>query len=73
MVLTDKEKAEQAIAAAKEHVNDPRSMQTSAALCLNDSERLYAAGAYPQAQKRAVDSLSYSVGIFHDHYKRAKA
>lgn len=48
-------------------------MESSARVCLEDAISLYDAGEYEAAKKRAIDSLRYSVGIFHADYKRASA
>jgi hypothetical protein len=46
-------------------------MESSSRLCLADAVSLYDKGEYAYACKRALDSLSYSVGIFHPDYQKA--
>lgn len=48
-------------------------MESSARLCLADAITLYDKGDFEYAKKRAIDSLRYSVGIFHVDYKKATA
>jgi dTDP-4-dehydrorhamnose reductase len=67
-----KTKAEKVVAIAEEQVNNPMEMQTSAHACLDDAKRLLAEGKYSYAIKRAINSLDYSCGIFHEAYKRAR-
>lgn len=45
-------------------------MESSARLCLSDAILLFEKGDYKSAKKRAADSLKYSVGVFHEDYKR---
>lgn len=47
------------------------SMESSARLCLADAEACAAKGDEPGARRRALDSLRYSVGVFHPAYKSA--
>ena len=56
---------------ARQHVAANAASESSARLCLEDAERLYAAGEFPAARKRALDSLKHSVGIFHEDFSRA--
>lgn len=44
----------------------------SARLCMEDAMRNFDASDYVGAQKRAIDSLRHSVGIFHSDYIRAE-
>lgn len=44
---------------------------SSAVLCLDDALTLRERGDLHAAKKRALDSLRYSVGVFHADYKRA--
>lgn len=44
---------------------------SSARVCLADAVALKDEGKLEDAKKRAVDSLRYSVGVFHPDYKRA--
>ena len=48
-------------------------MASSAALCLDDAVSLTNRGEHAYAYQRALDSLRYSVGIFGESYKAAKA
>lgn len=59
------------IALARKHYLDNETNKASAALCLSDAVALYDAGDYDAADRRAVKSLAYSVGIFHADYKAA--
>lgn len=59
------------IALARKHANNGAVMQSSAELCLADAVRLFDAGSLDLAKARAVKSLAYSVGVFHDDHKRA--
>lgn len=62
------------IALARFHVMDRTcAMQSSAELCLADAVRCYDAGEYEFARMRAIDSLRYTVGMFHPDYKKATA
>lgn len=44
----------------------------NALLCIEDANKLLEKGQHKQAVKRAMDSLRYSVGIFHNDYKSAE-
>jgi hypothetical protein len=57
-----------AVALAKKHVISNIEASTSAIVALRDAEMLLKAGSLEYAKKRAVDSLRYSVGIFHTDY-----
>lgn len=46
-------------------------MESSARLCLADAVALQDAGNLEAAKRRAIDSLRYSVGVFHKDYIRA--
>lgn len=46
-------------------------MESSARLCLADAVALQDAGNLEDAKRRALDSLRYSVGVFHKDYIRA--
>jgi hypothetical protein len=41
--------------------------------CLEDAVNLYNKADFEHAKKRAINSLRYSVGIFHPDYKKASA
>ena len=56
---------------ARKHYLDNDANKESAALCLSDAVALYDAGDYEAADRRAIKSLAYSVGIFHADYKAA--
>lgn len=56
---------QQIIATAEKHAH----MNDSAALCLRDAKWLEAFGDEGSAQRRALDSLRHSVGVFHADYK----
>lgn len=56
---------------ARKHVNNGSPMQSSAELCLKDAEALQYEGKCAAARNRAVKSLQYSVGIFHEDYRSA--
>lgn len=47
-------------------------MDSSARLCLEDAIQLVEAGNFEAARTRALKSIAYSVGIFHDDYIQAK-
>lgn len=64
--------ASKIITLARKHVGNGAVMESSARLCLGDALNYNDAGMFDLAKKRAIDSLRYSVGIFHD-YKRASA
>lgn len=46
-------------------------MESSARLCLADAIRLFDEGDLDAAQRRALKSLAYSVGVFHQDYIKA--
>ena len=46
-------------------------MESSARLCFSDALSLYETGDYANAKKRAIKSLAYSVGMFHEDYAKA--
>ena len=47
------------------------SMISSSELCLHDAITCLADGRGDYARRRALKSLQYSVGLFHEDYKRA--
>lgn len=57
---------------ARKHIGSG-SMVSSARLCLSDAVSLADKGELGYARIRAVDSLKYSVGIFHADYRLAAA
>ena len=60
---------DQVLAMARKHLGGD--MESSARLCLADAIALRDAGDYEHAKKRALDSLSYSIGILHADYAKA--
>ena len=46
-------------------------MESSARLCLEDALKLFDAGDFDAAKRRAVKSLGYSVGILHPDHRKA--
>jgi hypothetical protein len=62
-----------AIVLARKHVGNGAAMESSARVCLEDAVRLYDENKLDLAKARAVKSLGYSVGVFHNDYKRANA
>lgn len=65
--------AQTAITLARKHVGNGGTMDSSARLCLADAIALYDRGEHAHAKVRAVKSLGYSVGVFHNDYKRANS
>ena len=61
------------IALARKNVDATPANESSARLCLEDAVNLYNKADFKHAKKRAIDSLRYSVGIFHADYKKASA
>ena len=57
---------------ARRHVTSCPENESSARLCLTDAVKLQSEGQLDAAKTRALKSLSYSVGIFHPDYQRAK-
>lgn len=57
------------LALARKHLGGE--MERSARVCLADAIGLRNAGDHEAAEKRALDSLRYSVGAFHEDYIRA--
>lgn len=56
---------QQIITTAEKHAH----MNDSAALCLRDAKMVLAWGDEKYARHRALDSLSHSVGCWHEDYK----
>lgn len=48
-------------------------MESSARLCISDAIRLNQAGDFKNAYNRVLESLKYSVGIFHEDYQEVLA
>jgi hypothetical protein len=61
---------DQVLALARKHIGG--AMESSARLCMADAIALHDAGNIPAALRRAVDSLRFSVGVFHQDFKRAQ-
>ncbi len=59
----------EAIEIAKSHIGSG-SMVSSAQLCLADAVALQAKGDEDYSKRRALNSVAYSVGIFHSDYDR---
>ena len=55
---------------AEKHVEKEEYL-TSSELCLNDAKELLASGKEGYATDRAIDSLRFSVGVFHPDYQKA--
>ncbi len=64
---------QQIIALARKHVGANPSMESSARLCLFDAVTCNDEADYPAAKRRALQSLAYSIGVFHRDYKKAQA
>jgi hypothetical protein len=58
-----------AIVLARRHLGKG-AMESSARLCLADAVSLFDADKYELAKARALKSLAYSVGVFHEDYRR---
>lgn len=63
--------AKDIVALAAKHAGNASIMNSSAGLCLQDAEGLLFKGDLEYAKMRAIDSLRYSVGVFHSDYKAA--
>lgn len=59
------------ISLARAHVGDSRE-SSSAALCLRDAEWCVTQGMQQNARKRAIQSLEFSLGMFHPLVQKAK-
>lgn len=46
-------------------------MESSARVCLADAIEMLNVGRLDRAEARALDSLKYSVGVFHPDYQKA--
>lgn len=55
---------------AEKHIGNG-SMISSAELCLIDAKNLFRKGDFEFAEKRALKSLCYSVGVFNPDYQLA--
>jgi hypothetical protein len=64
--------ARNCVALAAASANNHAPMMSSAVFCLNDARALLAKGEPVPATKRALDSLSYSVGTFHPDYNEVR-
>ena len=65
--------AKKTINMARRHVSNGSAMESSARVCLAAAVALYDAGNFDAAKSRALKSLEYSVGKFHQAYRRAAA
>jgi hypothetical protein len=70
--MTDDEIAYEIIRTAQiQHEKcDDRARRENAKVGLTDAESLYNKGEFFYAKSRALDSLGYSVGVFHPEFKR---
>ena len=59
------------MALARKHLGAVGGMESSARLCLSDANHLFDRGMLDYAKKRALESLKYSIGIFHQDYINA--
>ena len=59
------------MALARKHLGALGGMESSARVCLSDANHLFDRGLIDNAKKRALDSLRFSVGIFHQDYIKA--
>lgn len=59
------------MALARKHLGAVGGMESSARVCLSDANHLFDRGLIDNAKKRALDSLRFSVGIFHQDYIKA--
>jgi hypothetical protein len=62
--------ANKAIILARKHIGNGALMDSSARVCLNDALRAVEREDYRAAKMWAVNSLAYSVGIFHADYQK---
>jgi hypothetical protein len=62
--------ASQIIALARKHAGTSPAF-ASARICLGDAVLLREQGKLEAAKRRALKSLAYSVGVFHEDYQRA--
>lgn len=68
--MTTQEQAVKAIELAIKHVGQGP-MASSARVCLSDAVSTLARGDWDYAKKRAIASVAYSVGMFHQDYSVA--
>ena len=64
---------QQIIALARKHVGANPNMENIARLYLFDAVTYNDAADYPAAKRCALQSLAYSIGVFHRDYKKAQA
>jgi len=62
----------QILIVARKHVGNGAAMESSARLCLADAVKFHAIGDYMAAERRALRSLSYSIGILHADYRKVQ-
>lgn len=60
----------QVLSLARKHIGSG-SMVSSARLCLADAVKLADEGELGYARERAIQSLKYSVGVFHPDFAKA--
>ena len=65
--------ANQIITLARKHVANGAVMESSARGCLADAIAQFDLGNEGYAKMWALKTLAYSVGVFHQDYKRAAA
>ncbi len=65
-------KAYNALRIAAANFRDDGRMSSSAQIAYEDAEDCFNRGDFSSAYERALDSLSYSVGVFSDAYKSAR-
>ena len=58
------------IVLARRHIGNG-TMESSARLCLADAVAKFDNGDFDAAKRRALDSLRFSVGVFHKDFERA--
>jgi len=64
--------ANQVLILARKHLGNG-TMESSARLCLADAVRLFDDGDHDAAKSRALKSLQYSVGCFHEDFAKASS
>lgn len=65
------DKAKDILNIARVHLLDNYDNLSSVELCLSDAENLFNKGDFNNSIKRALKSIQYSVGCFHNDYKLA--
>ena len=62
---------DQILALARKHVATTPNHEGSALISLSDAVELRNLGKYEAARRRALASLSYSIGVLHPEFQRA--